>query len=55
MLAVQDPPEGVDAARWHERLLAVVQKRVRPAVEHYRDVLRDEVRSRRPGPTRSAG
>ncbi len=46
MLSVQDPPEGVDAARWHERLLAVVQKRVRPAVEHYRDVLRDEVRSR---------
>jgi uncharacterized protein (DUF885 family) len=46
MLAVQDPPEGVDAARWHERLLAVVQKRVRPAVEHYRDVLRDEVRAK---------
>jgi uncharacterized protein (DUF885 family) len=43
MLAVQDPPEGVDAARWHERLLAVVQKQVRPALEHYRDVLRDEV------------
>jgi uncharacterized protein (DUF885 family) len=43
MLAVQDPPSGVDAARWHERLLAVVQKQVRPAAEHYRDVLRDEV------------
>jgi uncharacterized protein (DUF885 family) len=43
MLAVQDPPAGIDAARWHERLLAVVQKKVRPAVEHYRDVLRDEV------------
>ncbi len=43
MLAVQDPPAGVDAARWHERLLAVVQKQVRPAVERYRDVLRDEV------------
>ena len=43
MLDVQDPPAGVDAARWHERLLAVVQKQVRPAVEHYRDVLRDEV------------
>lgn len=43
MLAVQDPPSGMDAARWHERLLAVVQKKVRPAVEHYRDVLRDEV------------
>jgi uncharacterized protein (DUF885 family) len=43
MLAVQDPPTGVDAARWHERLLAVVQKQVRPAAEHYRDVLRDEV------------
>jgi len=43
MLAVQDPPAGMDAARWHERLLAVVQKQVRPAVEHYRDVLRDEV------------
>jgi uncharacterized protein (DUF885 family) len=43
MLAVQDPPAGIDAARWHERLLAVVQKQVRPAVEHYRDVLRDEV------------
>jgi uncharacterized protein (DUF885 family) len=46
MLAVQDPPSDVDAARWHERLLAVVQKRVRPAVERYRDVLRDEVAPR---------
>src|SRR3954451_20634143 len=46
MLDVQDPPAGMDAARWHERLLAVVQKRVRPAVEHYRDVLRDEVAPR---------
>jgi uncharacterized protein (DUF885 family) len=46
MLAVQDPPSGMDAARWHERLLAVVQKQVRPAVEHYRDVLRDEVAPR---------
>jgi uncharacterized protein (DUF885 family) len=45
MLAVQDPPAGMDAARWHERLLAVVQKQVRPAAEHYRDVLRDEVAS----------
>lgn len=43
MLDVQDPPAGMDAARWHERLLGVVQKQVRPAVEHYRDVLRDEV------------
>jgi len=43
MLDVQDPPAGMDAARWHERLLAVAQKQVRPAVEHYRDVLRDEV------------
>src|SRR3954452_7948953 len=43
MLNVQDPPPGMDTARWHERLLAVVQKRVRPAVEHYRNVLRDEV------------
>jgi uncharacterized protein (DUF885 family) len=43
MLEVQDPPSGMDAARWHERLLAVVQKQVRPAVQHYRDVLRDEV------------
>lgn len=43
MLDVQDPPTGMDAARWHERLLAVVQKQVRPAFEHYRDVLRDEV------------
>ena len=43
MLDVQDPPSGVDAARWHERLLAVVQKQVRPAVAHYRDVLRDAV------------
>ena len=43
MLTVQDPPAGVDAARWHERLLAVVQKQVRPAAERYRDVLRDEV------------
>ena len=43
MLAVQDPPAGVDAARWRERLLTVVQKQVRPAAERYRDVLRDEV------------
>jgi uncharacterized protein (DUF885 family) len=43
MLAVQDPPSGMDAARWHERLLAVVQKQVRPAAERYRDVLRVEV------------
>jgi uncharacterized protein (DUF885 family) len=43
LLDVQDPPAGVDAGRWHERLLAVVQKQVRPAVQHYRDVLRDEV------------
>jgi uncharacterized protein (DUF885 family) len=43
LLDVQDPPAGMDPARWHERLLGVVQKQVRPAVEHYRDVLRDEV------------
>jgi uncharacterized protein (DUF885 family) len=43
MLTVQDPPAGVDAAGWHERLLAVVQKQIRPAAERYRDVLRDEV------------
>jgi uncharacterized protein (DUF885 family) len=43
LLAVQDPPAGLDVARWHERLLAVVQKQVRPAAEAYRDVLRDEV------------
>jgi uncharacterized protein (DUF885 family) len=43
MLTVQDPPAGVDAARWRERLLAVVQKQVRPAAARYRDVLRDEV------------
>ena len=43
MLDVQEPPAGVDVDRWHERLRAVVQKQVRPAVEHYRDVLRDEV------------
>jgi uncharacterized protein (DUF885 family) len=36
----------MDAARWHERLLAVVQKQVRPAVARYRDVLRDEVAPR---------
>ncbi|HEX5560828.1 MAG TPA: DUF885 domain-containing protein [Nocardioidaceae bacterium] len=46
LLDVQDPPAGVDAGRWHERLLAVVQKQVRPAVQHYRDVLRDEVAPR---------
>ena len=43
MLGVQDPPPEVDAARWRERLLAVTERRVRPAVERYRDVLRDEV------------
>jgi uncharacterized protein (DUF885 family) len=43
MLTVQAPPAGVDAAGWHERLRAIVQKQVRPAAERYRDVLRDEV------------
>src|SRR3954468_19653145 len=43
MLEVQEPPPGMDTGRWHERLLAVVQKQVRPAAAAYRDVLRDEV------------
>ena len=43
LLSVLEPPSGMDAARWHERLLAVVQKQVRPAAERYRDVLRDDV------------
>ena len=32
LLAVQDPPAGTDAAGWHQRLKAVVQQQVRPAV-----------------------
>src|SRR3954454_3640444 len=43
MLEVQEPPPGMDTGRWHERLLAVVQKQVRPAAAAYRDALRDEV------------
>ena len=43
MLTVQDPPAGVDADAWRDRLRAVVEQQVRPAVEQYRDVLRDEV------------
>ncbi|MGH3510457.1 MAG: DUF885 domain-containing protein [Nocardioidaceae bacterium] len=37
------PPDGLDLQAWHGRLKDVIVSRVRPGLEHYRDVLRDEV------------
>jgi len=43
LLHTQPAPEGVDAAAWRDSLVHVIEKEVRPAVEVYRDTLRDEV------------
>lgn len=36
-------PAGLDAEAWRARYVEAVEQAVRPALEHYRDVLRDEV------------
>ncbi len=41
--AVPAPPADVEEAAWRERVAAVVEQDVRPALAAYRDVLRDEV------------
>ena len=43
LAAVPAPPAGIDETAWRERLAAVVEQHVRPALATYRDVLRDEV------------
>ena len=43
LLRTTPPPDGVDAERWRDELREVVETDVRPAMAHYRDVLRDEV------------
>ncbi len=43
LLNTQAAPEGVDADAWRQSLVEVIAKEVRPAVEVYRDTLRDEV------------
>ncbi len=43
LLRTAQPPAGVDAAALRDRLAAVVEAEVRPAMATYRDVLRDEV------------
>jgi uncharacterized protein (DUF885 family) len=37
------PPEGIDVEVWRSRLADAVETRLRPGLETYRDVLRDEV------------
>lgn len=43
LLLTSSPPGGLDADAWKARLRAVVESEVRPGMEAYRDVLRDEV------------
>jgi uncharacterized protein (DUF885 family) len=43
LTSTTEPPSGYDVAAWRERLKAVVTSDVRPALEAFRDVLRDEV------------
>jgi uncharacterized protein (DUF885 family) len=43
LLNTQAAPAGVDADAWRQGLVEVIAKEVRPAVEAYRDTLRDEV------------
>ncbi|MFC6285387.1 DUF885 domain-containing protein [Nocardioides sp. GCM10027113] len=43
LLRTAAPPEGLDVDAWRDRLKAVIESDVRPAMAHYRDVLRDEV------------
>ncbi len=43
LLVTSSPPGGIDSDAWKERLRRVVQSDVRPGMEAYRDVLRNEV------------
>ena len=43
LLATAEPPEGLDVEAWRERLREVLSSDVRPGMEVYRDVLREEV------------
>jgi uncharacterized protein (DUF885 family) len=43
LLVTTSPPAGLDVDAWKARLRAVVESDVRPGMEAYRDVLRDEV------------
>jgi uncharacterized protein (DUF885 family) len=43
LLQTTRPPDGLDVDGWKARLREVLQSEVRPAMEGFRDVLRDEV------------
>ena len=43
LLVTSQPPSGLDVDAWKARLRNVVETEVRPGMEAYRDVLRDEV------------
>lgn len=43
LMATSAPPSGLDVDGWKARLRSVVEQEVRPGLEAYRDVLRDEV------------
>jgi uncharacterized protein (DUF885 family) len=43
LLQTTTPPDGLDVDGWKARLREVLQSDVRPAMEQFRDVLRDEV------------
>ena len=43
LLRTTPPPSGLDVDGWKARLRAVIESDVRPGMEAYRDVLRDEV------------
>jgi len=43
LLVTSSPPGGIDSDAWKERLRQVVASDVRPGMEAYRDVLRNEV------------
>ena len=43
LLVTTTPPGGLDADAWKARLRAVIESDVRPGMQAYRDVLRDEV------------
>ncbi len=43
LMVTSSPPGGLDADAWKARLRSVIESEVRPGMEAYRDVLRDEV------------
>jgi uncharacterized protein (DUF885 family) len=43
LLRTSSPPEGLDTDAWRARLVAIIERDVRPGMAAYRDVLRDEV------------